>query len=119
VRRRYIVRNADQVEPVPCPCGSSTRVITRADTEVASLHVTEIRDSKKHYHRQCTEYYFVLEGAGEMELAEDVVALRPGTTIVIPPGTPHRGRGDFRTLVVCIPALADADVHYCEEAGRQ
>jgi len=110
----YIVRHIEDVEPVPCPCGSSTRIITRADTEVANLHVTHIRDSEKHYHKGCTEYYYILEGSGTMELGEDEVQLRPGTAIVIPPGLAHRGYGDFKALIVGVPAWEHTDEFFCK-----
>jgi len=110
----YIVRNIKDVEPVPCPCGSSTRIITRKDTDVANLHVTHIQDSKKHYHKNCTEYYYILEGGGKMELGDDVVDLEPGVTILIPPGVPHRGYGDFRALIVGVPAWDMTDEFFAE-----
>jgi mannose-6-phosphate isomerase-like protein (cupin superfamily) len=113
-RKGYIVKHIDQVDPVPCPCGSSTRIIQREDTPLANLHVTHIQDSKKHYHQSCTEYYYILEGAGHMELGEDVVELKPGTTVVIDPGTPHRGYGDFKTVIIGIPAWEHTDEFFCE-----
>jgi len=110
----YIVRHIEDVEPVPCPCGWSTRLITRRDTPVANLHVTHIRDSRKHYHKDCTEYYYILEGSGTMELDGDTVQLRPGTAIVIPPGVAHRGRGDFKALIVGVPAWEHTDQFFCD-----
>ena len=112
--KRYIVRSTDDVEPVKCSCGSSTRVITRTDTETASLHVTHIQDSRKHYHEHCTEYYYIVEGNGRMELDDDVVELKPGTTIVIEPGTAHRGWGDFKAVIVGIPAWDEKDEVLCD-----
>ena len=110
----YIVRQQSDVAPVPCPCGSSTRIIQRQDTPVANLHVTHIQDSTKHYHKNCTEYYYILEGSGHMELGDDVVDLQPGTTIVINEGTPHRGYGDFKTIIVGIPAWEHTDEFFNE-----
>ena len=111
---RCTVRHIEDVEPVPCPCGSSTRIITRQDTPVANLHVTHIQDSEKHYHKGCTEYYYILEGTGKVELDSDVVDLRPGTTIVIPPGVAHRGWGDFKALIVGVPAWEQTDEFFCK-----
>ena len=107
--QRYIVRRLEDVKSVTCPCGSSTRLITRRDTPVANLHVTHIRDSQKHYHEACTEYYYILEGEGKMELDADVVELRPGTAIMIPPGVAHRGWGNFKALIVGVPAWQHTD----------
>lgn len=113
-RPGYIARHIDDVEPVPCPCGSSTRIITKDDTPVAGFHVTHIRDSKKHFHKNTTEIYHVLEGHGFLEIGGDTVELRPGLTILIEKGTPHRGYGDFKTIVVPIPAFDPTDEFFTE-----
>jgi mannose-6-phosphate isomerase-like protein (cupin superfamily) len=49
-----------------------------------------------------------------MELGDDVVEINPGTTIVIEKGTPHRGYGNFKALIVGIPAWDHADEFFCE-----
>jgi mannose-6-phosphate isomerase-like protein (cupin superfamily) len=113
--KKYLIKRPQDAEIVPCPCGTSTRMIQKKDTDVANLHVTHIQDSTKHYHKECTEYYHILEGSGYMELGDEVVALSPGTTIVIYPGTPHRGYGDFKTMVLGIPAWEHTDEFFCEE----
>lgn len=105
----YIYRRRDEAPRVPCPCGQSTRIVTIADTPVANLHVTHITDSTRHFHRACTEYYYVLEGTGKMELGDEVVDLSPGVTIVIEPGTPHRAYGDITTIVFGVPAWEHTD----------
>src|SRR5262245_61936193 len=61
----YLVRRVQEAPTVPCPCGESTRPLTRAETPVCNLHVTFIRDSAKHYHKQCTEVYYILDGCGK------------------------------------------------------
>lgn len=111
----YIYRTLDESPSVQCPCGTSTRIITRADTSVANVHVTHITDSRKHYHKEATEVYFVLEGVGTMELGNDTVDLRPGVAIMIPPGLAHRAYGDVRCLIVGIPACRHDDEFFCEE----
>ena len=64
----YIVRRLQDVSPVPCPCGQSIRAITGNDNNLASIHVVTIsKDSKIHYHKKLTEFYYVLEGEGELE----------------------------------------------------
>jgi mannose-6-phosphate isomerase-like protein (cupin superfamily) len=66
----------------------------------------------KHYHKRCTEVYFILEGSGQMELGSDTVAVEPGMVIYIEPGTPHRVTGDLRTVVFGVPALEDNDEYF-------
>jgi|SRR5581483_10242393 len=110
----YLVRRLDEAPTVPCPCGQSTRPVTRADTPVCNLHVTFITDSIKHYHKKCTEVYYILEGRGKMELHDDSVDVAPGTVIVIEPYTPHRliSPEGVRTIVFGTPALDPADEYF-------
>ena len=74
----YLVRRAADAPAVPCPCGTSTRILTAADGAPCSLHVTSIRDATRHYHRETTEVYYILEGSGKMELNGDVVGYATG-----------------------------------------
>ena len=113
----YIYRKKSEAPTVPCPCGESTRILQRTDSPAASLHVTHITDSIKHYHRDCTELYYILEGVGKMELGEDAVDLEPGVTILIEPGTPHRAFGDITTLVIGVPAWNPADEHFLTDSA--
>lgn len=108
----YLVRSLEQAPTVPCPCGASTRPLTRADTPVCNLHVTHITDSVRHYHKGCTEVYFILEGRGQMELDGDVVAVEPGMVVYIEPLTRHRLWGDVRTVVFGVPALEPGDEYF-------
>jgi mannose-6-phosphate isomerase-like protein (cupin superfamily) len=116
----YLLRRAGESPTVPCPCGQSTRVVTVADTPVANLHVTRITtDSAKHYHRACTEYYYVLGGSGHIELGDDVVDLSPGDTVVIEPGTPHRAWGDLTVIVFGVPAWRHDDEFFVTDDGSR
>lgn len=108
----YIYRKRSEAPVVQSKCGASTRIITMEDTPVANLHVTHITDSVKHYHKACTEYYYILEGHGWMELGDDVVELEPGVTILIEPMTPHRAYGDITTIVFGVPAWKHDDEFY-------
>lgn len=111
----FVVRHKDDVKPTPCPCGSATRIITRDDTPTAGFHITHIQDSKRHFHKRTTEIYHILEGEGTLEIAGEEIALSPGLTILIEPGTPHRGWGDFKTIVVPVPAFDPDDEFLCED----
>jgi mannose-6-phosphate isomerase-like protein (cupin superfamily) len=110
----YMVRRLEEAPTVPCPCGESTRPLTRAETPVCNLHVTFIRDSVKHYHKQCTEVYYILDGCGKMELNGDVIDVEPGTIVYIEPHTTHRlwSEQGVRTIVFGVPALDPADEYF-------
>ena len=107
----YLVRRAADVAAVPCPCGESTRILTAADGAPCSLHVTAIRDATRHYHRDTTEVYYILEGSGKMELNGDWVDLEPGVVVWIEPGTRHRvvSEAGVKTIVFGIPAFNPDD----------
>jgi mannose-6-phosphate isomerase-like protein (cupin superfamily) len=119
VARGYLVRHLKDAPTVPCPCGASTRPLTIADTPVCNLHVTHITDSVKHYHRETTEVYYILEGRGKMELNDDVIDLEPGTIVYIEPGTAHRAYGDIRTIVFGVPAYRHDDEFFVTDADER
>jgi mannose-6-phosphate isomerase-like protein (cupin superfamily) len=111
----YLLRRRANAPTVPCPCGSSTRLLTRNDGTLANFHITTIHDAARHYHKLCTEIYYILKGTGQLELNDDVVAVEPGTLIIIEPLTRHRlladGPEGVETMVLGIPAL-DPDDEY-------
>jgi len=110
----YLIRRLHEAPTVPCPCGESTRPLTRTETPRCNLHVTFITDSVRHYHRRCTEVYYILEGQGKMELNGDIVDIEPGTVVYIEPHTRHRLWSDagVRTVVFGVPALDPEDEYF-------
>jgi mannose-6-phosphate isomerase-like protein (cupin superfamily) len=113
----YLVRMLDKAPTVPCPCGQSTRPLTGADSPVCNLHVTFIKDSVRHYHKECTEVYLVLSGRGTMELNEEAVSVGPGTVVYIEPYTRHRlySEEGVRTVVFGVPALRPDDEFFTDD----
>ena len=118
----YIVRHIPQdVLPVPCPCGQSVRAITGSDNNLVSIHVVTIsKDSKVHFsfrrvtrkeqnHKKLTEFYYVLEGEGELQLDDDVIELKPNTLVMIKPLTRHRSRGNLKILNIVSPPFDESD----------
>jgi mannose-6-phosphate isomerase-like protein (cupin superfamily) len=74
------------------------------------MHVVQIEsDSELHLHRRTTEFYYVLEGTGHLELDGDRIPLRPGVAAMIRPGCAHRAVGTLRILNVPIPAFDPED----------
>jgi len=114
----YIVRRVlEDVQPVPCPCGQSARAITGRDNDLASIHVVTIsKDSKVHYHKELTEFYYVLEGEGELQVNDDLVKLEPHTLVMIEPMTRHRARGNLKILNLVIPPFDERD-EFVEDRG--
>ena len=107
---KYLVRNVENAPQVlHNTCGQSIRLITYQDTPDFSFHVVHILNGKTHYHKRSTESYYVLEGKGKLDLDEDVIDLKPGVIVLIPPGVRHRGHGDFKTIVTGTPAFTPED----------
>lgn len=106
---QVIVRRLDDVAAVPCPCGESTRLLTRRDGTPLGLHVTRITDGDCHYHMHTDEVYYITEGQGHLEAGEDTIALSPGTVVYIPAGVRHRGEGDFTAVIITLPAFDPED----------
>jgi mannose-6-phosphate isomerase-like protein (cupin superfamily) len=110
MKKRYTVRHADEVAPVACPCGASQRILTASDSTAASVHVVTIKaDSQAHYHKKTSEYYFVLSGEGEMHLEGDVIPVRAGHAISIPPGVRHCARGNLKVVNLVVPPFDPSD----------
>jgi mannose-6-phosphate isomerase-like protein (cupin superfamily) len=110
----YLVRRLAEAPTVPCPCGQSTRLLTRADEPACNFHITFIQDSVKHYHKECTEVYYILQGQGKMELNDDVIDVEPGMLVYIEPFTPHRlwSAEGVRTIVLGVPAMKPEDEYF-------
>ena len=114
-KTRYAVRRLDEVELFRSVCGFRQSIITHADSKELSLSYLHITDfARKHYHKQTTEIYYVLEGTGEMELDDETVEMLPGTCVLIEPGCRHTARGDLKVIIIGVPPFREADVHYDE-----
>jgi len=108
----YVVVDTALIEPVECPCGTSRRAFVSPDNPVATLHVVEVgADARTHYHKRLTEIYYILETAGAafMELDGRRVPVRPGTAVLIRPGTRHRAAGKMRLVNLCSPPFDPQD----------
>ena len=110
--KSYQVVEFDQLPGVSCPCGTARRAFADADDFPGTIHRTEITtDAKPHYHRRLTEAYYFLECAPEakMQLDDELIPVKPGTSILIPPGVVHRAVGRMTVLIVVFPKFDPAD----------
>ena len=75
-----------------------------ADWIVASR--TKADDEKwytqSHMHLDVTEYWFVLEGKGEIKVGDETYSVEPGDLVITPPLKPHSFHGDI--TILCIAA---------------
>ncbi len=66
-----------------------------------------------HRHLRSEEIYHVTAGEGRMTLGAETLAVKPGDTVCIPPGTPHSiantGTAELHILCCCAPAYSHDD----------
>lgn len=110
--KRYRVIDFDQIPGVPCPCGIARRALSDVPGFPGTIHRTEITaEAKAHYHRRLSETYYVLqcEPDATMQLDDELVPVRPGTCVFIPPGVRHRAVGTMTVLIVVLPKFDPED----------
>ena len=85
---RYRIVHFDEISPVSCPCGQARRAL--ADAE---------------------ESYFILDcgESAKMELDGQLLPVRKGSCILIPPGVVHRAVGNMTVLIVVVPKFDPDD----------
>ncbi len=71
------------------------------------------RHTERHAHPASEEIYYVLEGAGRIEIDGERRAIGPGDAVLIPPGARHQawntGPDDLVFLCLCAPAYEHGD----------
>jgi mannose-6-phosphate isomerase-like protein (cupin superfamily) len=108
----YEICHLPEVEGVPCPCGTARRAFADVKDFAGTVHLTEISiDAKVHYHRRLTETYVIVEcePSAVMELNGRSVPVKPGTAVLIRPGTRHRAIGKMKVLIFCLPKFDPQD----------
>ena len=106
----YLLAQLDEIDSISCPCGFTRRAFVSPDNPTATVHLLEVQnDAQTHYHKTLTEIYVILEGEGFMELDGEMIPVKPMTSIMIKPGCRHRAVGNFRILIVPIPAFDPED----------
>ena len=70
--------------------------------------------TERHYHKLTEEFYFILEGAGEIELDSERRAVGLGDAILIPAGVWHTivATEPLRFLCCCAPPYSDEDTYF-------
>jgi len=60
-----------------------------------------------HYHQFSRQFFYILEGQGNMVFKDQSVTLRTGEGLEIPPGIPHQftnsSQSDVHFLVISVP----------------
>lgn len=110
--KRYRLIDFDALPGRACPCGTARRALADLPDFPATIHRTEISvNAKLHYHQRLTETYYVLECEpdAQMQLDDELIAVRPGTCVYIPPGVKHRAVGRMTVLIFVVPKFDPGD----------
>jgi len=113
------VRALEQQPPFTTKDGSTIRsILDAANAPVANQSLAEARlpaggATERHWHRRSEEFYFILEGRGEMEIDGETREVGVGDAILIPPGAWHRIRAEepLRFLCCCAPPYEIGRAH--------
>jgi mannose-6-phosphate isomerase-like protein (cupin superfamily) len=116
-----IVRSLEQSEPFTTADGSTIRELLGLPTapvrnqSLAEATLAPGQATERHYHAESEEFYYVVEGSGEMELDGDRRRVAVGDAVLIPPGARHQIRADtegLRFLCCCAPAYRHEDTFF-------
>ena len=114
------VQNLSAQAPFITKDGSTIRsILDRTNAPVQNQSLAEARvpaggRTERHYHKVAEELYFILEGAGEIELDGERRMVGPGDAILIPPGAWHTimATEPLRFLCCCSPPYAHEDTYF-------
>lgn len=107
-----IFRSVRDIEEERGVCGFRRSLITDRDTDVANVSYLRIDNSREHYHKRMTEFYYVLRGGGEIVLDGERSPVQEGDIVLIPPGVRHTSEGEMDVLIVGVPPQETEDVHF-------
>ena len=102
----------ETIPAVACPCGMSRRAFGDVAEFPGTIHRVAIcEDARLHYHRRLTETYYILDCGpdAKMQLDEEIIPLRVGMCVLIPPGVRHRAIGKMTVLNVVLPKFDPKD----------
>lgn len=108
----YELVQFDSLPGIPCPCGIARRAFAQVADFPATVHVTEIHETaRRHYHKQLTETYYILECGPDacLELDDERLPVQVGSCVMIRPGTRHRALGRMKVLILVLPKFDPAD----------
>jgi mannose-6-phosphate isomerase-like protein (cupin superfamily) len=110
--QRFEIVDFESLDETPCPCGVARRALANSEIFPGTIHRTEIAsDARLHYHKRLTETYYILtcQADAQMQLDDEMVSIKPGICIVIPPGVRHRAIGRMTVLIVVLPKFDPED----------
>lgn len=107
-----IVRHHSEIPPIADVCGQIRALSSRDDFQEANVVVATMKaPTIPHYHREATEFYFVLSGKGRLIVGRNVYEITNWMLVIIPSNTVHYTIPSLRTeiLAFSVPAWREED----------
>ena len=117
------INQLSQQTPFTTKDGSTIRsILDRTNTPVQNQSLAEAtipvgQPTERHYHKLSEEFYFILEGAGTMEIDGEIRPVCPGDAILIPSGAWHQitATERLRLLCCCAPPYSHEDTYFVND----
>ena len=111
------LQSLDRAAPFTTKDGSTIRELHHtAAQSLAEAALEPGQATERHYHERSEEIYFVTKGSGELEIDGERRTVRPGDSILIPPGAWHTlendGTSELLILCMCSPPYSHEDTHF-------
>jgi mannose-6-phosphate isomerase-like protein (cupin superfamily) len=107
------VRKLSSVKPIDVLCGKAFEISGAKDFANMSIAVVEVLDAPTHYHKKMTEFYYILEGKGEVKLNGKLYSVEKDTTVLIEPLIKHSiksaNKFPIKLVAITTPAFEMAD----------
>jgi mannose-6-phosphate isomerase-like protein (cupin superfamily) len=104
----YVTRDGSEIRELMHPGVQGNVTQSLAEATVAPGATTHL-----HRHYRSEELYHITQGNGVMVLGDERIAIHPGDTVLIPPGTAHcvenTGTEPLVILCACSPPYAHED----------
>ena len=116
-----IVRSLEEAEAFTTADGSTIRELLGLPTapvrnqSLAEATLEPGQATERHYHANSEEFYYVVDGSGQMELDGEMRPVRVGDAVLISPGAWHQIRADaggIRFLCCCSPPYRHDDTYF-------
>ena len=115
-----IIRPHSGQRPFTTKDGSTIRsLLDRSNAPVQNQSLAEAtvpvgQPTQRHHHKLSEEFFFILEGAGTIEIDGELQPVSPGDAILIPPGAWHQitASETLRFLCCCAPPYSHEDVYF-------
>jgi mannose-6-phosphate isomerase-like protein (cupin superfamily) len=105
----FVTKDGSQIRSILDRTNAPVKKQSLAEASVPAGGATQ-----RHYHKLSEEFYFILEGRGQMEMDGETRAVGPGDAILIPAGAWHSitAEAPLRFLCCCAPPYSHEDTYF-------